>query len=229
MTQRSDTLLPADGVAVFPQPGRPRVRHVPASWHGMKRAIDVTIGGTAAFLLAPVILLAAAGIVVVSPGSPFFEQERVGKDGRIFRMYKLRTMVHGAHLWHDEMHKLNEVAGPVLKIRNDPRLHALGKLLRRTSIDELPNLINVLRGEMSLVGPRPPLPAEVAHYDEIAMRRLTVKPGITCLWQVSGRSKVSFDEWMKLDNRYIDTWSPVVDLHILLRTIPAVICGEGAH
>jgi lipopolysaccharide/colanic/teichoic acid biosynthesis glycosyltransferase len=117
----------------------------------------------------------------------------------------------------------------VLKIRNDPRLHALGKLLRRTSIDELPNLINVLRGEMSIVGPRPPLPSEVADYDEFACRRLTVKPGITCLWQISGRSNVSFEEWMRLDNEYIDTWSPLSDLVILAKTVPAVILGEGAH
>ena len=121
------------------------------------------------------------------------------------------------------------VDGPVLKIRNDPRLHALGKLLRRTSIDELPNLINVLRGEMSIVGPRPPLPSEVADYDEFACRRLTVKPGITCLWQISGRSNVSFEEWMRLDNEYIDTWSPLSDLVILAKTVPAVILGEGAH
>jgi lipopolysaccharide/colanic/teichoic acid biosynthesis glycosyltransferase len=228
MSQRSDTLLPPDGLALPGLRGR-RARRVPASWHGFKRAIDVTIGGAAAVAVTPIVLAAAAGILVVSPGSPFFEQERVGKDGRIFKIYKLRTMVHGAHLWHAEMRKLNEVDGPVLKIRNDPRLHALGKFLRRTSIDELPNLINVLRGDMSLVGPRPPLPSEVAHYDELAMRRLTVKPGITCLWQISGRSNVSFDEWMKLDNRYIDTWSPWGDLQILLKTIPAVLCGEGAH
>ncbi|MFY9781664.1 MAG: sugar transferase [Candidatus Baltobacteraceae bacterium] len=229
MTRRGNTLLPVDGVAVLPSAGRARARHIPAAWQDIKRAMDVTIGGAALLLFSPVVLLAAAGIVVVSPGSPFFEQERVGKDRRTFKMYKLRTMVHGAHLRHDEMQKLNEVDGPVLKIRNDPRLHALGKFLRRTSIDELPNLINVLRGEMSLVGPRPPLPAEVAHYDELAMRRLTVKPGITCLWQVSGRSNVSFDEWMKLDNLYIETWSPLVDLRILVKTIPAVLRGEGAH
>ncbi|MGP6158865.1 MAG: sugar transferase [Vulcanimicrobiaceae bacterium] len=229
MSRQSETLLKAEGIALLPKGARRRARRVPEAWHGVKRAMDVTIGGATAVLVAPVVLLAAAGIVLVSPGSPFFEQERVGKDGRPFKMYKLRTMVHGAHLWHDEMHRLNEVDGPVLKIRNDPRLHALGKFLRRASIDELPNLINVLRGEMSLVGPRPPLPAEVAHYDELAMRRLTVKPGITCLWQVGGRSKVSFDEWMKLDNLYIDTWSPWGDLQILLRTVPAVICGEGAH
>ena len=138
-------------------------------------------------------------------------------------------MVDGAHLRHSEMRELNEVEGPVLKIRNDPRLHPLGKLLRRTSIDELPNLLNVLRGEMSIVGPRPPLPSEVEHYDEFALRRLSVKPGITCLWQVNGRSNVSFEKWMQLDNEYIDTWSPAVDLGIIARTVPAVLRGEGAH
>ena len=122
-----------------------------------------------------------------------------------------------------------DVAGPVFKMRKDPRLHALGGFLRRWSIDELPNLVNVLRGEMSIVGPRPPLPCEVEDYDAFALRRLSVKPGITCLWQVSGRSNVSFDEWMKLDNAYVDTWSPRLDCLILLRTIPAVLSGDGAH
>jgi lipopolysaccharide/colanic/teichoic acid biosynthesis glycosyltransferase len=108
-------------------------------------------------------------------------------------------------------------------------LHPLGKLLRRTSIDELPNLVNVLLGEMSIVGPRPPLPSEVEHYDDFALRRLSVKPGITCLWQINGRSNVSFETWMELDNAYIDTWSPLLDLTIVARTIPAVLRGEGAH
>jgi lipopolysaccharide/colanic/teichoic acid biosynthesis glycosyltransferase len=138
-------------------------------------------------------------------------------------------MVDGAHLKHADMRSLNEVDGPVLKIRNDPRLHPLGKLLRRTSIDELPNLYNVLLGEMSIVGPRPPLPSEVEHYDESALRRLTVNPGVTCLWQISGRSNLSFDEWMRLDNHYIDSWSPLGDIWIAIRTIPAVIWGTGAH
>jgi lipopolysaccharide/colanic/teichoic acid biosynthesis glycosyltransferase len=205
----------------------PRV--VPASWHRCKRAIDLAIAGIAAFVFFPVIALAAVAIAVVSPGSPFFLQERVGKDGIMFRLFKLRTMVDGAHLVHDEMRRFSEVDGPVLKIRNDPRLHALGKLLRRTSIDELPNLFNVLRGEMSIVGPRPPLPGEVADYDAFSMRRLSVKPGITCLWQISGRSNISFEEWMRLDNAYIDTWSPLSDLAIVAKTIPAVFSGEGAH
>jgi lipopolysaccharide/colanic/teichoic acid biosynthesis glycosyltransferase len=206
-----------------------RLRHVPESWKAAKRAIDVTIAGTLLVASAPLVALAVAAIAVVSPGPAFFLQERVGKNGRPFKLWKLRTMVDGAHLQHSELRERSEVEGPVFKIRNDPRLHPLGKLLRRTSIDELPNLINVLRGEMSIVGPRPPLPCEVEDYDEFAQRRLIVKPGITCLWQVSGRSNVSFDEWMRLDNLYIDTWSPLGDLWIVLRTIPSVIFGEGAH
>ena len=207
----------------------PRNRVVPRSWHALKRAMDVAISATALVCAAPIVAVAALGIVCVSPGSPFFFQERVGKNGRRFQLCKLRTMIDGAHLIHDDMHRFSDVDGPVLKIRNDPRVHPLGRLLRRTSVDELPNLINVLRGEMSIVGPRPPLPREVARYDDFALRRLCVKPGITCLWQISGRSNLSFDEWMRLDNRYIDTWSPLVDLRIVLRTIPAVLWGEGAH
>jgi lipopolysaccharide/colanic/teichoic acid biosynthesis glycosyltransferase len=202
---------------------------VPRSWHVAKRSIDIAVSLVALVLTAPIVLASAIAIAIVSPGSPFFLQERVAKNGRRFKMFKLRTMVEGAHHYHEEMRRFNDVRGPVLKIRNDPRLHPIGKFLRRTSIDELPNLINVLRGEMSVVGPRPPLPQEVAHYDRYAMRRLTVNPGITCLWQISGRSNVSFDEWMHLDNLYIDTWSPLGDLAIIVRTIPAVLGGEGAH
>lgn len=204
-------------------------RVVPRSWATLKRAMDMTVAIGALVVSAPLIALAALGIACVSPGSPFFTQERVGRDGRAFRMFKLRTMIDGAHLIHDDLHPFSEVDGPVFKIRNDPRLHPLGKMLRRTSIDELPNLINVLWGDMSIVGPRPPLPREVARYDAFARRRLTVKPGITCLWQISGRSNLSFDEWMRLDNTYIDTWSPWGDFVILLKTVPAVLRGEGAH
>ena len=191
--------------------------------------MDMTVAIGVLVVSAPLIALAALGIACVSPGSPFFTQERVGRDGRAFRMFKLRTMIDGAHLIHDDLHPFSEVDGPVFKIRNDPRLHPLGKMLRRTSIDELPNLFNVLWGDMSIVGPRPPLPREVARYDAFARRRLTVKPGITCLWQISGRSNLSFDEWMRLDNTYIDTWSPWGDFVILLKTVPAVLRGEGAH
>lgn len=204
-------------------------RVVPRSWATLKRAMDMTVAIGVLVVSAPLIALAALGIACVSPGSPFFTQERVGRDGRAFRLFKLRTMIDGAHLIHDDLHPFSEVDGPVFKIRNDPRLHPLGKMLRRTSIDELPNLINVLWGDMSIVGPRPPLPREVARYDAFARRRLTVKPGITCLWQISGRSNLSFDEWMRLDNTYIDTWSPWGDFVILLKTVPAVLRGEGAH
>ena len=207
----------------------PRPRIVPRSWHKMKRFTDLVAGGFALLIAAPVIAVAALAIAIVDRGAPFYSQERVGLNGRRFRMFKLRTMIHGAHDMRNDLLHLNELDGPVFKIRNDPRLHPLGSFLRRTSIDELPNLFNVVRGEMSLVGPRPPLPLEVEHYSSYAMRRLTVKPGITCLWQISGRCSVAFDEWMRLDNEYIDTWSPARDLAILAKTIPAVLRRDGAH
>lgn len=204
-------------------------REVPVAWAICKRLMDIGIGAAAVVLTLPVVLLAAIAIVLVDHGTPFYSQERVGLNGRRFRMLKLRTMVEGAHDMRAELLHLNELDGPVFKIKDDPRLHPLGSFLRRTSIDELPNLFNVLRGEMSLVGPRPPLPSEVAHYTPYAMRRLTVRPGITCLWQINGRCGISFDEWMQMDNEYIDTWSPLLDIQILLKTIPAVIGRDGAH
>jgi lipopolysaccharide/colanic/teichoic acid biosynthesis glycosyltransferase len=207
----------------------PLHRSVPLSWLLFKRAFDLVVGGIALLVVLPIIALAALAIALVDRGAPFYSQERVGLNGRRFRMYKLRTMVEGAHDMRHEILHLNELDGPVFKIKNDPRLHPLGAFLRRTSIDELPNLFNVLRGEMSLVGPRPPLPSEVEHYTPYAMRRLTVMPGITCLWQINGRCTVSFDEWMRLDNDYIDTWSPLGDVQILLKTIPAVMRKDGAH
>ena len=204
-------------------------RTIPTSWHVAKRATDLLLGTAFFVATLPIVALAAIAIAVTTGGTPFYSQERVGQHGRRFRIYKLRTMVEGAHAMREDLQHLNEVDGPVFKIRNDPRLHPLGAFLRRTSIDELPNLLNVLRGEMSLVGPRPPLPSEVAHYDEHAQRRLTVPQGITCLWQINGRCDVSFDEWMRLDNHYIETWSPLGDAAILLKTIPAVIRRDGAH
>ena len=187
------------------------------------------LGSVLTLLALPAIAAAALAIVIIDRGSPFFAQERVGLNGRRFRIFKLRTMVHGAHEMREDILHLNEADGPVFKIRNDPRLHPLGKFLRRSSIDELPNLFNVLRGEMSLVGPRPPLPCEVDQYDSYAMRRLSVTPGITGLWQINGRSDLSFEDWMRLDNEYIDAWSTRGDLAILLKTIPAVLRRDGAH
>lgn len=204
-------------------------RVIPASWHVAKRAIDVGISVFVLIVMAPIVVVAMIGIFAVSGGSPIFTQDRVGRNGRVFRMFKLRTMVNGAHLLHAEMQPLSEVDGPAFKMRDDPRLHALGAFLRRTSIDEIPNFINVLRGEMAAVGPRPPLPCEVADYDDYALERLTVKPGVTCLWQISGRSHLSFDQWMLLDHAYIASWTPWLDLQIIARTIPAVVRGNGAH
>ena len=205
------------------------VRVVPRSWGATKRTLDVVLAATAILVSAPILLVAMIGVSTVSGGSPIFAQERVGRHGRRFRMFKLRTMVRNAHAMREEIAHLNEVDGPVFKIRKDPRLHSLGAFLRRTSIDELPNFLNVLLGDMSIVGPRPPLPSEVEDYDDFAMRRLTVKPGITCLWQISGRCELSFERWMALDNEYIETWSPLGDLAIIAQTVPAIIRGTGAH
>ena len=204
-------------------------RRVPSSWWVAKRTIDLGLGSLLALIALPIVALASLGIIAVTGGAPFYAQERIGQFGRRFKMYKLRTMVENAHeLRHEVMH-LNEADGPVFKIRNDPRLHPLGRLLRRTSIDELPNLLNVLRGDMSLVGPRPALPSEIADYDAYARRRLLVPQGVTCLWQIGGRSDLAFEQWMELDNEYVETWTPLGDIEIIFKTIPAVLRKDGAH
>jgi len=204
-------------------------REVPQWWWTLKRTLDVVLGGLLLVLALPLIVLAAIAIVLVTGGSPIFAQERVGQHGRRFRIFKLRTMVKNAHELRGQLMHLNELDGPVFKIRKDPRLHPLGRFLRRTSIDELPNLVNVVLGDMSLVGPRPALPSEVAHYDAIALRRLSVPQGVTCLWQINGRSDVSFEHWMELDNQYVDSWTPIGDLLIIAKTVPAVLRRDGAH
>jgi lipopolysaccharide/colanic/teichoic acid biosynthesis glycosyltransferase len=207
----------------------PVEREVPNWWPALKRATDVVLGILLLLLAAPIVALAALAILVATGGTPFFAQERVGMNGRRFRMFKLRTMVTGAHAMRHSVMHLNEVDGPVFKIRNDPRLHPLGSFLRRSSIDELPNLVNVVAGDMSLVGPRPALPSEVEHYGAAALRRLSVPQGVTCLWQINGRSDVSFEHWMELDNRYVDSWTPLGDLLIIAKTLPAVLRRDGAH
>jgi len=204
-------------------------RSVPAAWWAIKRLGDLTVGSALTLACLPIVALAALGVVAVTGGSPFYLQERVGQHGRRFKMFKLRTMVKDAHAMRHEMMHLNEVDGPVFKIRNDPRLHKLGSFLRRTSIDELPNFWNVVLGHMSLVGPRPALPSEVEHYDERAMSRLAVPQGVTCLWQIRGRSGVSFERWMEFDSEYAATWTPLRDVSILLRTVAAVLRRNGAH
>jgi lipopolysaccharide/colanic/teichoic acid biosynthesis glycosyltransferase len=203
-------------------------RGSPRSWRLAKRAIDLIAGSIVLALATPVCLAIAAAIKAVSPGPVFFVQQRVGEDGRRFNLYKFRTMVDGAHLLHARVAHLNMCDGPALKIANDPRLHPLGSFLRQSSLDELPQLWNVLRGEMSLVGPRPALPSEVERYEPHYYQRLTVPPGMTGLWQVSGRTNVQFRRWMAMDVWYARHWSPVVDLWILAKTIPAVLRREGA-
>ena len=194
-----------------------------------KRTIDLLCSGLALIALAPLLAVIAALIKLTSPGPVLFAQTRAGLNGRPFRLYKFRSMIQGAEKLQDKLQDRNEMSGPVFKIANDPRLTRVGRFLRRTSLDELPQLWNVLRGDISLVGPRP-LPAyEVKKFKLREQRRLSVMPGITCLWQISGRNEVGFDEWMRLDMRYIDTWSLWLDIKILLLTIPAVLVQRGAR
>jgi exopolysaccharide biosynthesis polyprenyl glycosylphosphotransferase len=193
-----------------------------------KRMLDVCISLVILALSAPVIVLAAIAIKITSPGSVLFKQQRIGLNGRTFTLYKFRTMIADAHERLSEVSHLNEMTGPVFKVKADPRVTWVGRILRRFSLDELPQLWNVLRGDMSLVGPRPPIPEEVRSYHRWQRRRLSMKPGLTCLWQVNGRNNIDFDHWMKMDLQYIDEWSPSLDLKILLRTIPAVLLGRGA-
>jgi exopolysaccharide biosynthesis polyprenyl glycosylphosphotransferase len=196
----------------------------------MKRVIDFV--GSAAFLLAlaPVFGVLALLIRLESPGPVFFVQERVGLNKRRFRMLKFRTMVEGADRQQHTLEHLNQAEGPAFKIKNDPRITRVGKFLRRFSIDELPQLVNVLKGDMSLVGPRPLPVRDVERIDvRWQKRRFSIKPGITCLWQVNGRSNVGFSEWVRMDLDYIDRWSLGLDLLILIKTIPAVFKGPGAY
>jgi exopolysaccharide biosynthesis polyprenyl glycosylphosphotransferase len=195
----------------------------------VKRAIDVAVAALALLVLSPVLVLAAVAIKLASPGPVFFLQERMGLNKRRFKIIKFRTMVPGAESLQAALEVENEAAGPVFKMRNDPRVTAIGRLLRRSSMDELPQLLNVLAGDMSLVGPRPlPLRDYEGFNEDWQRRRFSVKPGITCLWQINGRSDVSFDQWMLLDLKYMDEWSLWLDLKILAKTVPAVLRGAGA-
>jgi lipopolysaccharide/colanic/teichoic acid biosynthesis glycosyltransferase len=167
-------------------------------------------------------------IKFTSPGPILFVQERVGMNQRPFRLFKFRSMVVDAEARKAALATLNEMDGPVFKIKSDPRITKLGRLLRKTSVDELPQLFNVLNGTMSLVGPRPPVPSEVEKYDWLYRRRLSIRPGITCLWQIYGRSELTFKQWMELDRVYVETWSLWLDIKILLRTVPVVLLCRGA-
>lgn len=200
-------------------------------WQVMaKRFIDVVGSVGLLLMLTPLFVVVALLIKMDSPGPIFFRQERLGVNKRRFWMVKFRTMTKGADKQQQALEHLNEVSGPVFKIKDDPRVTRLGKFLRRFSIDELPQLFNVLKGDMSLVGPRPLPLRDVGRMDTLwHKRRFSVKPGLTCLWQVNGRSNIDFENWVRMDLEYIDKWSLVLDMRILLRTLPAIFKGSGAY
>ena len=196
--------------------------------HEMKRGLDAVIASMLIFATLPIMALAAIAIRCSSPGPVFFVQNRTGKNGRVFRLLKFRTMVDGAEAVRDAFPLQNEMDGPVFKMREDPRVTTAGRILRKYSVDELPQLFNVLKGDMSLVGPRPlPMRDYDGFTDGWQNRRFSVLPGITCTWQVSGRNEIGFDEWMRMDMEYVDNWKLSTDLKILLKTIPTVLSGKG--
>ena len=205
------------------------VRRPGKGYLAAKRCFDVAMSLLALILLSPLFLVLAVIIFVDDPhGSPIFSQIRVGKDGRLFRFYKFRSMIVNAEDMLEQLQDQNEMEGPAFKIKDDPRITRIGKFIRKTSLDELPQLVNVLKGELSLVGPRPPLPREVEQYTPKQMKRLTVKPGLTCYWQTQPhRNSLSFDQWLALDLQYINERSALVDLKILFATVKVVFHGDG--
>jgi exopolysaccharide biosynthesis polyprenyl glycosylphosphotransferase len=203
--------------------------HISHGQQLLKRVLDVVIASVGLVLLSPLLLLISFAIRLDSPGPVLFRQIRVGKGERLFALYKFRTMREGAETEQAKLLDLNEATGPLFKIRNDPRVTSTGRFLRRSSLDELPQFFNVLMGHMSLVGPRPAPPSEVQQYQPWHKRRLEVPPGMSGLWQVSGRSQLTFDEMVLLDLYYIENWSPLLDLQILLRTVPQFFLRKGAY
>jgi exopolysaccharide biosynthesis polyprenyl glycosylphosphotransferase len=194
-----------------------------------KRAMDLGLAGLVAIVTMPIQAAVAVAILADSGGPVLHAQERIGKDGKPFTMHKFRSMTNGAGKRKHELLDRNEKDGPIFKMKSDPRVTKVGRFLRRYSLDELPQIYNVLKGDMSLVGPRPPLPSEVAKYSDWDSRRLSVTPGITGLWQVLGRSELTFDEMVSLDLNYIWNWSPWLDFSIMARTVGAVVHGKGAY
>ena len=194
----------------------------------IKRIIDVVLSSILLIVLSPLFLLIGIAIKLSSRGPIFFQQQRCGQNGRSFALHKFRSMVAGAEVKRRELEKMNEMDGPVFKIKRDPRITRIGRLLRKSSLDELPQLFNILKGDMSFVGPRPPLAIEVELYRKWQRRRLSLKPGLTCIWQVSGRNKIGFEKWMEMDMEYIDNWSLWLDFKIMTKTIFVVMFGYGA-
>jgi exopolysaccharide biosynthesis polyprenyl glycosylphosphotransferase len=195
----------------------------------LKSFLDRLLAALGIIVTSPIMLVSAAAIKLNSPGPVIFKQPRCGLNGRKFTLYKFRSMIQNAEAMKKDLVKFNEVDGAAFKMKNDPRITKVGRFLRKTSLDELPQLFNILKGDMSFVGPRPPLADEVVRFDLWQRRKLSMKPGLTCLWQVSGRSNTSFEQWMKLDLEYIDNWSLWRDARILARTVPAVLKGTGAR
>ena len=211
-------------------PAARRARDVAAGrGHALNRALDVAIAGTGLALASPVLAAAALAVKLGDGGPVLYRQTRVGKDGRVFNIYKFRTMVVDAEARKEQLVASNDSDGVLFKIRNDPRVTAVGAYLRRWSIDELPQLFNVLLGDMSLVGPRPALPGEAAQYADHVRRRLVVKPGLTGLWQVNGRSDLTWEESVRLDLRYVENWSFALDLQILWKTGAVLTRRSGAY
>jgi lipopolysaccharide/colanic/teichoic acid biosynthesis glycosyltransferase len=194
-----------------------------------KRIIDIVGASIGLVVALPTMILTAIAVRLESEGGVFFHHTRLGQGGKPFQFYKFRSMCQEAVTLKAALQGMNEVTGPVFKIRRDPRMTRIGRLIRKMSIDELPQLWHVLTGEMSLVGPRPPVPEEVLRYAPWMLERLSVKPGLTCIWQVTGRSDIGFDDWMRLDVEYVRRRSLWLDIKILLQTIPAVLTGRGAY
>lgn len=195
----------------------------------IKRLIDIVGSLVGLILLSPIFIIVAIFIKLEDPkGKVLFAQERNGKCPKTFKMYKFRSMVHNAEELLHELQDKNEQSGPVFKIKDDPRITKVGKFIRKTSIDELPQLINVLKGDMSLVGPRPPIPHEVEQYTPYQMQRLAVKPGLTCIWQVSGRNNIGFDDWVDMDIEYIRTRSLLLDIKLIFKTVFVLLGDENA-
>lgn len=194
----------------------------------LKRVVDIICSLIGLIVLMPVLVVVAILIKIESKGSIIFAQDRVGKDGIVFKMYKFRSMVVNAEELKEKLANENERIGPMFKIKNDPRITKVGKFIRKTSIDELPQLVNILKGEMSIVGPRPSLPKEVQCFDEWMMKRLEVKPGLTCYWQVAGRNDIEFIEWMKLDVKYVKERSILIDVKLILKTFFVLFGDKNA-
>lgn len=229
MRTPADVREPSGRAAAPPLPLRPPPALISPLYHVAKRTVDIVGAAGALLMLLPLLLAVAVAIRLESRGPVLYSQFRLGEHGIPFRFYKFRSMVVDADRQRQALADRNEVTGPVFKMRVDPRITRVGRLIRKLSIDEMPQLWHVLRGQMSLVGPRPPIPEEVEHYEPWQRERLAVKPGLTCIWQISGRSDIPFERWVELDIQYVRTRHFWLDMRLLLLTIPAVLTGRGAY